>query len=49
MDTPIEFQINTGSAEPIYRQLMDQLRRRVSAGQWRARKGRQPGAWRWSG
>jgi len=36
MDTPIQFQINTGSAEPIYRQLMDQLRRRVSAGQWRA-------------
>ncbi len=36
MDTPIQFQINTGSAEPIYRQLMDQLRRRVAAGQWRA-------------
>ena len=36
MDTPIQFQINTGSAEPIYRQLMDQLRRRVTAGQWRA-------------
>ncbi len=34
MDTPILFQINTGSAEPIYRQLMDQLRRRVAAGQW---------------
>ncbi len=34
MDTPIQFQINTGSAEPIYRQLMDQLRRRVAAGQW---------------
>lgn len=36
MDTQIRFQINTGSAEPIYRQLMDQLRRRVAAGQWRA-------------
>ncbi|WP_326541044.1 GntR family transcriptional regulator [Pseudorhodoferax sp.] len=34
MYTPIQFQINTGSAEPIYRQLMDQLRRRVAAGQW---------------
>ena len=34
MDTPILFQINTGSPEPIYRQLMDQLRRRVAAGQW---------------
>jgi GntR family transcriptional regulator len=36
MDTAIHFQINTGSAEPIYRQLMDQLRRRVAAGQWQA-------------
>lgn len=36
MDTPVRFQINTGSAEPIYRQLMDQLRRRVAAGQWQA-------------
>jgi GntR family transcriptional regulator len=36
VDTPIQFQINTGSAEPIYRQLMDQLRRRVAAGQWQA-------------
>lgn len=34
MDTPLRFQINTGSTEPIYRQLMDQLRRRVAAGQW---------------
>lgn len=34
MDTPIQFQINTGSPEPIYRQLMEQLRRRVAAGQW---------------
>lgn len=31
---PIQFQINTGSSEPIYRQLMEQLRRRVAAGQW---------------
>ena len=36
MDTPIQFQIHPGSAEPIYRQLMDQLRRRVAAGQWTA-------------
>ncbi len=36
VDTPLRFQINTGSAEPIYRQLMDQLRRRVAAGQWQA-------------
>lgn len=36
MDTPIQFQINPGSPEPIYRQLMDQLRRRVAAGQWTA-------------
>ena len=34
MDTPIRFQINPGTTEPIYRQLMDQLRRRVAAGQW---------------
>ena len=36
MDTPIQFQINTGSPDPIYRQLMDQVRRRVAAGQWTA-------------
>jgi len=36
MDTPIQFQIHTGSSEPIYRQLMEQLRRRVAAGQWKA-------------
>ncbi|MBH9577307.1 GntR family transcriptional regulator [Inhella proteolytica] len=36
MDTPIQFQIQTGSPEPIYRQLMEQLRRRVAAGQWKA-------------
>lgn len=34
MDTSIQFVINTGSAEPIYRQLIEQLRRRVAAGQW---------------
>jgi GntR family transcriptional regulator len=34
VDTPIQFVINTGSAEPIYRQLMEQVRRRVAAGQW---------------
>ena len=28
------FSISTGSAEPIYRQLVDQVRRRVAAGQW---------------
>ncbi|MBB5202718.1 GntR family transcriptional regulator [Inhella inkyongensis] len=36
MDTPIQFQILTGSTEPIYRQLIEQLRRRVAAGQWKA-------------
>lgn len=36
MDTPIQFQINPGAAEPIYRQLIEQLRRRVAAGQWAA-------------
>lgn len=30
------FTITTGSAEPIYRQLVEQVRRRVAAGQWRA-------------
>jgi GntR family transcriptional regulator len=34
VDTPIRFQIHPGSPEPIYRQLMEQLRRRVAAGQW---------------
>jgi GntR family transcriptional regulator len=29
-------QINTGSSEPIYRQLIEQVRRRVAAGQLRA-------------
>jgi GntR family transcriptional regulator len=28
------FSIHTGSAEPIYRQLVDQVRRRVAAGHW---------------
>lgn len=36
VDTAIQFQINTGSSEPIYRQLIEQLRRRVAAGQWKA-------------
>ena len=36
MDTAIQFQIQTGSTEPIYRQLIEQLRRRVAAGQWKA-------------
>jgi GntR family transcriptional regulator len=30
------FTIATGSAEPIYRQLVEQVRRRVAAGQWTA-------------
>jgi GntR family transcriptional regulator len=30
------FSISTGSAEPIYRQLVEQVRRRVAAGQWQA-------------
>jgi GntR family transcriptional regulator len=36
MDSPIAFQIQPGSPEPIYRQLVEQLRRRVAAGQWAA-------------
>ena len=35
MDSAIRFNIHTGSAEPIYRQLIEQLRRRVAAGQWK--------------
>ncbi len=35
MDSEIRFLIHPGSSEPIYRQLMDQLRRRVAAGQWK--------------
>jgi GntR family transcriptional regulator len=34
VDTPIRFQVNTGAPDPIYRQLMEQVRRRVAAGQW---------------
>jgi GntR family transcriptional regulator len=34
VDSPIQFVVNPGSAEPIYRQLVEQLRRRVAAGHW---------------
>jgi GntR family transcriptional regulator len=30
------FSIVTGSAEPIYRQLVEQVKRRIAAGQWQA-------------
>ncbi|WP_431049086.1 GntR family transcriptional regulator [Roseateles sp. L2-2] len=33
MDADLLFSINPGSAEPIYRQLVEQLRRRVASGQ----------------
>jgi len=33
MSEPTAFNINPGSPEPIYRQLMEQLRRRVASGQ----------------
>lgn len=33
MDTDFLFSITPGSAEPIYRQLVEQLRRRVASGQ----------------
>ncbi|MDH0863971.1 GntR family transcriptional regulator [Mitsuaria sp. GD03876] len=33
MDPDLIFTINPGSPEPIYRQLVDQLRRRVASGQ----------------
>lgn len=33
------FAIATGSTEPIYRQLVEQVRRRVAAGQWTAGDG----------
>lgn len=33
MPTDLIFSINTGSSEPIYRQLVDQVRRRIVAGQ----------------
>ncbi|PTT80364.1 GntR family transcriptional regulator [Pelomonas sp. HMWF004] len=36
MDSTHFVQINTGSAEPIYRQLIEQVKRRVAAGQLKA-------------
>ena len=33
MTTDLIFSINTGSSEPIYRQLVEQVRRRIAAGQ----------------
>ncbi len=33
MDTDFAFSIQTGSAEPIYRQLVEHVRRRVASGQ----------------
>lgn len=36
MDPEHFVQINTGSPEPIYRQLMEQIKRRVAAGQLQA-------------
>ena len=33
MPTDLIFSINTGSSEPIYRQLVEQVRRRIAAGQ----------------
>ena len=33
MDADLLFSINPGSAEPIYRQLVEQLRRRIASGQ----------------
>lgn len=33
------FTVSTGSTEPIYRQLVEQVRRRVAAGQWTAGDG----------
>ena len=36
MDTDFAFSIQTGSAEPIYRQLVEHVRRRVASGQIRA-------------
>ncbi|HEY6355477.1 MAG TPA: GntR family transcriptional regulator [Burkholderiaceae bacterium] len=34
VDITSQFSIVTGSAEPIYRQLAEQVKRRVAAGQW---------------
>ncbi len=36
MDDSFAFSIQTGSAEPIYRQLIDHVRRRVASGQIKA-------------
>lgn len=36
MSNDFIFSINTGSTEPIYRQLMEQVRRRIASGQLRA-------------
>ena len=36
MDSDFAFSIHTGSAEPIYRQLVEHVRRRVASGQIRA-------------
>ena len=36
MRDPFAFSIHTGSAEPIYRQLVEHVRRRVASGQLRA-------------
>jgi GntR family transcriptional regulator len=36
MDDDFAFSIQTGSAEPIYRQLIDHVRRRVASGQIKA-------------
>lgn len=36
MRTPIEFVVAPGGSEPIYRSLVEQLRRRVAAGEWTA-------------
>jgi GntR family transcriptional regulator len=33
-DLTAQFSIVTGSAEPIYRQLAEQVKRRIAAGQW---------------
>ncbi len=33
MATDLQFTINTGSTEPIYRQLIEQVRRRIASGQ----------------
>lgn len=36
MNTDFQFSVNTGSTEPIYRQLIEQVRRRIASGQLRA-------------